>query len=120
MYSLEGYGKMAADRIRTSAYLTALAKTVKPGSVVVDLGCGPGLFALHACRLGAARVYAIEPSDSIQIARDLAHANGFASRIEFIQELSTHVALPERADLIVADLRGLLPLYCSSLSSMID
>jgi protein arginine N-methyltransferase 1 len=65
-------------------------------------------------------VYAIEPGDCIQIARDLAEANGFSGRIEFIQELSTKVTLPERADVIVADLRGILPLYGASLPSMID
>lgn len=120
MYSLEGYGKMASDRLRSEAYLAALGRTVRQGSVVVDLGCGPGMFALHACRLGARKVYAIEPGDSIQIARDLAQANGFSDRIECIQALSAEVTLPEPADVIVADLRGILPFYGQSLSSMID
>jgi protein arginine N-methyltransferase 1 len=120
MYSLEAYGKMAADTIRTGAYLAALERSVTSGSVVIDLGCGPGIFALHACRLGARKVYAIEPSDSIQIARDLAEANGLSERIEFIQDISTKVNLPERADIIVADLRGILPFYGASMASMID
>ena len=120
MYSLEGYGKMASDRVRLEAYLAALAQTVTNGSVVVDLGCGPGMFALHACRLGARRVYAIEPGDTIQIARDLAASNGYTDQIEFIQELSTEATLPDRADVIVADLRGILPFYGTSVSSMID
>ena len=111
---------MASDGIRISAYLDALRRTVTPGSVVVDLGCGPGIFALHACRLGARKVYAIEPNDSIQIARDLAEANGFCGRIEFIQDFSTKVTLPESADVIVADLRGILPFYGTGLLSMID
>src|SRR5258708_39533220 len=114
MYSLEGYGKMASDRIRLQAYLAALARTVKNGSVVVDLGCGPGLFALHACRLGARKVYAIEPGETIQIARDLASSNGFEDRIEFIQALSREITLPERPNVIVADLRGILPFYGTS------
>ncbi len=111
---------MVSDKIRTDAYLAALQRTVTSESIVIDLGCGPGLFALHACRLGAKRVYAIEPGDCIQIARDLAESNGFSSRIEFIQELSTKVTLPEQAGVIVADLRGILPLYGASLPSMID
>src|SRR5436190_11625821 len=120
MYSLEGYGKMASDKIRLEAYLAALAQTVTNGSVVDDLGCGPGMFALHACRLGARRVYAIEAGDTIQIDRDLAASNGLTGQIEFIQELSTEASLPERADVIVADLRGILPFYGTSVSSMID
>jgi protein arginine N-methyltransferase 1 len=87
---------------------------------VLDLGCGPGIFALHACRLGARKVYAIEPSESIQIARDLAEANGLSERIEFVQQISTEATLPERADIIVADVRGILPLFGASLPSMID
>ena len=48
MYNLAGYGKMILDRGRMDAYIRALRESVKPGSVVVDLGCGPGLFALMA------------------------------------------------------------------------
>jgi protein arginine N-methyltransferase 1 len=120
VYSLEGYGRMALDGIRMRAYLSALQQTVGAGSVVIDLGCGPGTFALHACRLGARKVYAIELGDSIQVARDLAQANGFGDKIEFVQDLSTKITLPERADVIVADVRGVLPFYGTSLPSMID
>lgn len=54
-------------------------------------------------------MYAIEPGDCVQLARDLAQANGCADRIRFIQDFSTNVTLPERADVIVADVRGILP-----------
>jgi protein arginine N-methyltransferase 1 len=108
-YTLFEYGLMIADRVRMEAHARALRQAVKPGSVVVDIGTGPGLFALLACRLGARRVYAIEPHDIIQLGRELALANGCAERITFIQDLSTRVTLPERADVIVADVRGALP-----------
>jgi ribosomal protein L11 methyltransferase PrmA/PRMT5 arginine-N-methyltransferase len=120
VYSLEDYGKMVSDKIRMDAYLGALQRAVTPGSIVVDLGCGPGVFAMHACRLGAKRVYAIEPDEAIQIAQDLADANGLGSQIECIQSVSTQVTLPEQADVIIADLRGILPLWGNSLPSMID
>ncbi|HEX6283874.1 MAG TPA: 50S ribosomal protein L11 methyltransferase, partial [Pyrinomonadaceae bacterium] len=89
MYSLHFYGRMIADRVRTDAYAEALRRSVKPDSIVLDLGCGPGLFALLACKLGARRVYAVEPNNAINIAREAAAANGFADRIEFFQSLST-------------------------------
>jgi protein arginine N-methyltransferase 1 len=120
MYSLEGYGKMLADTVRLDAYVEALRRSVKPGSVVLDLGAGPGLFSLYACRLGARRVYAVEPDDSIQLARELAKANGYSGRIVTIQDLSFNVQLPEPADVIVADLRGILPFYCKSIAAMMD
>ena len=101
---------MIADTVRMRAYTSALRAAVKPGDIVVDIGTGTGIFALLACQYGASRVYAIEPNDNIQIARKLARENGFQDRIEFIQDLSTRISLAEKADVIISDLRGLLPL----------
>jgi protein arginine N-methyltransferase 1 len=120
VYSLGGYGEMIADRGRTEAYREALRQTVKPGSVVLDIGTGTGMMAMMACQFGARRVYAIEPGDVIEVARELAAANGFADRIEFIQGVSTEVTLPERADVIVSDLRGVMPLFQHIIPSMVD
>lgn len=111
MYSISGYGDMITDSVRMDAYTRALRGAVKPGSVVLDIGTGTGIFALLACQLGARRVYAVEPSDAIDVAREIAQANGCADAIEFIQALSTEITLPERADVIVSDLRGVLP-FC--------
>src|SRR5262245_17467881 len=113
MYSLTGYGNMIADRVRYEAYSHALQKAIRPGSVVLEIGTGPGIFAVQACRLGAARVYAVEPDPVIQVAREIAHANSCADKIEFIEGLSTRAELPVKADVIVSDLRGILPLFQS-------
>ena len=120
MYSIADYGAMIADRIRMNAFEQALDRTVKPGSVVVDIGTGTGIFALLACRRGARRVYAIEPDDAIQVAREIAKANGYDDRIDFIQAKSTDVNLPERADVIVADIGGILPWFQRHLASIAD
>jgi len=56
MYSLDEFGDMTADSLRFAAYSEAIQKAVRPGDIVVDLGCGPGIFALLACRAGAKRV----------------------------------------------------------------
>ena len=111
MYSLRFYGQMLADAPRMDAYAAALRHTVKPDSVVMDLGSGPGVFALLACKLGARRVYAVEPDSVISLARDLAAAIGFADRIEFFESLSTETTVPEPATIIVSDLRGVLPWF---------
>ena len=120
MYSITNYGAMIADRLRIRAYADALRRVITSDSVVVDLGTGTGIFALLACRLGARRVYAIEPSDAIQVAREIATANGFAERIEFHQAMSTEVTLPERADVIVSDIGGVLPWFQTHLPSIED
>ena len=120
MYSLHFYGRMLADRVRTDAYAEALRRAVKPDSVVLDLGCGPGLFALLACKFGARRVYAVEPDNTINLAREAALANRFADRIEFFQSLSTEITLPEPATIIISDLRGVLPWFQHHIPAIVD
>lgn len=120
MYDAVAYGGMIADQGRFSAYGRAIDVRVATGSVVLDLGAGPGIMALLACRAGAARVYAVEPDGIIQLGRQAAVANDYADRVVFIQNLSTAIDLPEKVDGIVADLRGVLPLYGSCLASLID
>jgi protein arginine N-methyltransferase 1 len=120
MYSVDAYGMMISDKVRMTAYTDALRKCVKPGSIVVDIGCGTGIFSLLACQFGASKVFAIEPDKSIQLARESAKACGYADRIEFIQELSTHTHLSDQADVIISDLRGVLPLFQKHIPSIID
>jgi predicted RNA methylase len=120
LYSLSGYGSMIADHVRIEAYTEALRRNVRQGSVVLDIGTGPGIFAVLACQLGASRVYALELDNIIQVARDLAAANGCADRIEFIQDISTRVTLPERADVMISDLRGVLPFFQRHIPSITD
>ncbi len=120
MYSIADYGGMIADRVRMDAYVQALRRVTKPDSVVLDIGTGTGIFALLACQFGARRVYALEPNDAIQLAREMAAANGYADRITFIQMLSTQVTLPEPADVIVSDIRSLLPFFQHHLPSIVD
>lgn len=111
---------MIADNTRTDAYARALRQIVTPGALVVDIGTGVGIWALLACKFGAGKVYAIEPNDVIQTARNLAAENGFAERIEFIQDISSRVELPVKADIIVSDMHGTLPMFEQHLASIID
>jgi protein arginine N-methyltransferase 1 len=119
-YSLHDYGKMIRDRVRTDAYALALERLVRPGSVVLDLGAGSGILTLLAARCGARRVFAVEAADVIELAQAFAAANGVADRVDFFQSISTQVALPEPADVIVSDIHGILPLYRSHIPSIID
>jgi protein arginine N-methyltransferase 1 len=120
MYSIADYGAMISDDVRMGAFVRALREAIKPGAVVIDIGTGAGIFALLACRFGARRVYAIEPDDAIQVAREIAAANGYADRIEFIQAMSTQVTLDERADVIISDIGGVLPWFQQHIPSIAD
>jgi len=119
-YNVINYGGMLADEGRTSSYDRALRANVRPGAVVLDLGAGHGTMAFLALRAGAAKVYAIEPGEVIELGRQLAADNGFSNSIEFIQAMSTDVDLPEQVDGIVTDLRGRSPLYLKSIVSILD
>ncbi len=119
-YSVSDYTRMIADDVRMRAYVGALERVVKPDSVVVDLGAGTGIFSLHACRLGARRVYAIDPNPAISLLPELARRNGFADRIVVFAKKCAEVELPERADVIVSDLRGASPLFGRHLDVLRD
>ena len=120
MYRLRDSAAMIEDAVRTPAYLAALEQAVRPGSVVVEIGTGTGFFAIIAARLGARRVYAIESDTSIRLAREVAALNGCADRIEFIEALSTDVTLPEQGDVLLSDLRGVLPTLGVHIPSIVD
>ncbi len=120
MYSLADHAAMVADGTRVGAYLRALEQTVTPGCIVADIGTGIGIFALLAARLGAGHVYAIEPGDAIHVAEEIARDNGFDKRIRFIKDVSTATSLDCRADIVVSDLHGVLPLFENHLHSIID
>src|SRR5262245_12583417 len=111
---------MIADRARMQAYTEALRRVVTPDSVVIDIGTGAGVFALLACRFGARRVYAIEPNNIIYVEQEIAAANGYDDRIQFIQDMSDKVTLPERGNVIISDIRGILPLFGTHIPSIID
>lgn len=102
------------------AYEEALRHAITPGCTVLDIGTGIGIHALLACRLGARRVFAVEPDDAIHLARDLAARNGYSDRIEFFQGLSTNIVMPQRADVIISDLRGVLPFCGHHIPAIMD
>jgi len=103
---VDWHRQMLADLPRVRAMGGALRATLRPGEVVLDIGTGSGLLAMLACRWGAGRVYAIEKGHILEVARELAKHNGLEGRIEFFAGHSTKVELPERVDLVVAELIG--------------
>ena len=111
---------MFTDPVRTPAYLAAIARVVKPGDVVIEIGTGVGFFAVAACRAGAKHVYAIEMNPSVAVAHEVLAANGCADRVTVMQEQSSRVTLPERGDVLLEDMRGVLPLDGGHIAAVID
>lgn len=100
---LEYHASLLADADRVDRYREAIQAVVRPGDVVVDIGTGTGLLAYLACQAGAARVFAIEEGPIVDLARELAAVNRFADRVEFFNDLSYRVELPERADVLITE-----------------
>jgi type I protein arginine methyltransferase len=102
---LAEHEEMLSDSVRVDAYHRGIRRNVQPGDVVVDLGTGTGLLAFMASRAGAKKVYAVEHSDFIEVAREIARHNGFTN-IEFVQANSREFTPPERVDVVLHEQMG--------------
>jgi protein arginine N-methyltransferase 1 len=117
---LSVHREMIYDNVRTSAYCRAIEAAVKPGDVVVDLGTGTGLLALMAVRAGADKVYAIEKTSIIEVAKANAKKVGGSNKIDFLMADSRNIELPRKADVVVSEVIGHMVVEENMLDSMID
>jgi len=111
---------MLTDPVRLGAFRRAIEETVRPGDVVLDLGAGLGILSFLAVRAGAARVYAVEKDDCIDLAQKVAGDNGIADKIVFLKENSLNVELPELADVLVSETLGSFGVDENSLTFVAD
>jgi hypothetical protein len=100
---LHYHASLLADEDRVDRFREAVHEVVRPGDVVVDVGTGTGLLAYFACQAGASRVFAIEEGPVVDLAREIAMVNRFADRVEFFNDRSYRVELPERADVLISE-----------------
>lgn len=88
----------------TRLCLAAVARLVRPGMRVVDVGTGAGVLAIAAARLGAARVVAIDNDPvAVEVAAANALANDVGGRVQ-IRLADGLRAVRAQADLILANL----------------
>jgi ribosomal protein L11 methyltransferase len=110
----------------TRLCLAALEERLQPGERVLDLGCGSGILAIAAAKLGAAAVVAVDIEDvAIEATRDNAARNGVEDRIVAARgSLGAEWPLPEPPDrsfdLVLANIHaaaiaGLAPAIASAL-----
>jgi ribosomal protein L11 methyltransferase len=89
----------------TRLAVAALEEVVRGGEAVLDVGCGSGVLAVLACRLGAAQAQAIDTEpEAVEATLANALANGVADRI---QASTTGLSAVEGPfDLVVANIGG--------------
>lgn len=111
---------MLGDTVRREAYCRAMRRAIREGDTVLEIGSGPGYFALEAARLGAAKVWALEPADIVSLAQEIVRRNGFEDRIECLQMASAEFRPESEMDVVVSDLRGILPLFEGNVAAIED
>jgi precorrin-6B methylase 2 len=114
------HARMLDDDRRTGDYLAALTAGVRPGDVVLDIGTGSGVLAVAAARAGARRVYAVEATDIALVADRVFEANGVQDRVTLLPGWSRQIELPEKADVLVAEVIGNEPLEEEILETTLD
>ncbi len=114
------HARMLHDDRRTNDYIAALRDAVRPDDIVLDIGTGSGVLAIAAARAGARHVYAVEASDIADVAERVFVANGVEKRVTLIRGWSRQIELPERADVLVAELIGNEPFEEEILETTLD
>lgn len=107
------YAAMRDDERRTPLFVQAITQrlaSAPPNTLtVVEIGTGPyAVLALAAARAGAKKVYTIEANaEAAKRARKvLKDAKVPPTQVEVLEGFSTAVQLPERVDLLVAEIIG--------------
>ncbi len=95
----------------TRLCLTWLEANLQPGQTLLDYGCGSGILAIAAARLGAARVVGVDiDPQAVQAARDNAARNQVAIDCMLPQALPAGAYDVLVANILTNPLKALMPL----------
>lgn len=94
----------AGSHISTRLALALLETYLEPGAVVADVGCGSGILAIAAAKLGAAHVVAVDVDPmAVEATQANAEANKVADRIE-VRLADGPPGPPAGYDIVVANI----------------
>ena len=97
---------MALDDYRNGFYEKALADLVGPSSVILDAGAGIGVLGLTAAKLGAKRVYLVEPSTDMEAAKIIAADNDLTDAVIFLPDRVEEAFVDVKVDAITSVFTG--------------
>ena len=100
---LEEHLEYLSTEGRHALFARALDQVVQLGDVVADLGCGFGVLGLQSLAAGADRVFGIDQTAAIEIARETARRSGLEDHYTCLHSSTFKAELPEKADVLVCD-----------------
>jgi methylase of polypeptide subunit release factors len=92
----------------TTSRTLADALEITPGDTVIDVGCGSGVLAFVAAKLGAGKVYGCDLSGpAVEAARENAARLGLSEVCEFRQGNLLEPVRDVRANVLIGDVSGI-------------
>lgn len=119
MSEIELHRKLLGDKVRNDALGQALARVLKPGMSVADIGAGTGFISFLARQLGAAHCHLYEYSGALALAQELARCNRITG-LTFVNTHSSEVKKPPKADVVVSETLGNFALEEGLLETLVD
>jgi protein arginine N-methyltransferase 1 len=101
--NLRSHQLILSDEIRVNKYKKSIEQLVKKSDTVLDIGTGTGILAFLAANK-AKKVYAVDYSKIIDIAKKIALENNFKN-IVFIRSDLSNISIP-KVDWIISELIG--------------
>ena len=114
------HDEMMRDHVRLDHFRDAIKSVVKPGDTVAEVGVGTGILSMMAAKSGAKKVYAIERTQIIDVARQIAKQNGYGKTIEFIHQDTRETELPEKVDVIISECLGDMAIQENLISDVLN
>ncbi|GMI06899.1 hypothetical protein TrRE_jg4662 [Triparma retinervis] len=117
--------EMITDTVRTNTYRNFILNNphLFEGKVILDVGCGTAILSCFAAMAGAKKVYAIDNSKIVNMAREIVKKNNLTDVVEVIKCKAEEWEGPPdggKVDLIISEWMGYFLFYENMLPSVIS